>query len=572
MALAKAAEPAYGIARLIGEGYGKPDGKDETPIDIQYAKIAEWLGTRKHLPTDWRKRLQALQAAASAELKHLPSEAESDAAISYFKAREIRDKLAGSADKSLFGNLKGSAGTWDKIVRAYEKQSLQLGEAGNTLIRNVDFEIPYFKKQAEKIQHQLADQEQKHEEYLRSAETATKEFQQECAELGIRGKNIAKELQTLQHQLPGLFQNAVADLNSPAITAAVDHYASFTAFAHSAATDTAETSQQDMLPHLHAVKDGHNQQQVPHDAAQPAPATAATDVNGKVRHGSESVAGNGIANEEDDGEIQWDITDVEESFDTARGNNDGAGMDIDWDVVPETSPSDVTPANEGARTKPSVPSEDEEISWDIDITEAAEGQQQDAKQNDSSHIAAADQQDANETQPQSWPQSVLRLSQDGSFRTAVLDDLHELQSFLLQQLHELSSGGHEALLTSAPESVQRVSLPSVQDQSQALADVLSKMTSKKVKQLIMIQTSKQFLSRLVRHLEQKAGQHDKFLRLARELQAKQEEQERALKSNAPKLQSLLKETASIKQYAEQAISALYNGRQINIIGEINNVI
>ena len=82
-------------------------------------------GTRKHLPADWRKRLQALQAAASAELKQLPSEAELDTAISYFKAREIRDKLAGSADKSLFGNLKGSAGTWDKIVRAYEKQSMR---------------------------------------------------------------------------------------------------------------------------------------------------------------------------------------------------------------------------------------------------------------------------------------------------------------------------------------------------------------------------------------------------------------------------------------------------------------
>ena len=46
MALTKAAEPAYGIARLIGEGYGKPDGTDETPIDIQYAKIAEWLVLR----------------------------------------------------------------------------------------------------------------------------------------------------------------------------------------------------------------------------------------------------------------------------------------------------------------------------------------------------------------------------------------------------------------------------------------------------------------------------------------------------------------------------------------------
>lgn len=46
------------------------------------------------------------------------------------------------------------------------------------LIRNVDFEIPYFRKQAEKTQQQLADQEHKHEEYLRSAETATKDYNQ----------------------------------------------------------------------------------------------------------------------------------------------------------------------------------------------------------------------------------------------------------------------------------------------------------------------------------------------------------------------------------------------------------
>ncbi len=38
------------------------------------------------------------------------------------------------------------------------------------------------------------------------------------------------------------------------------------------------------------------------------------------------------------------------------------------------------------------------------------------------------------------------------------------------------------------------------------------MTSKKVKQLVLIKTSKQYLTRLVRALEQKAGQHDKFLR------------------------------------------------------------
>ena len=42
------------------------------------------------------------------------------------------------------------------------------------------------------------------------------------------------------------------------------------------------------------------------------------------------------------------------------------------------------------------------------------------------------------------------------------------------------------------------------------------MTSKKVKQLVLIKTSKQYLTRLVRALEQKAGQHDKFLRYSAE--------------------------------------------------------
>ncbi|KAL0037407.1 hypothetical protein WJX79_006441 [Trebouxia sp. C0005] len=450
MALAKAAEPAYGIARLINEGYGKPDGKDETPIDIQYGKLAEWLGVRKHIPTDWRKMLQAIQAAAFVEMKSLPADFDQTASVSYFNATEIRDRLAGSAEKGMFGGLKGSAGTWDKIVKAYEKQNIHLAEAGNTLIRNVDFEIPYFKKQAEKTQHQLSDQEHKHEEYLRHAEAATKEFKQECAELGIKGSNIAKELAQLQQQLPGLFQDALANLSSP----------------------------------------------------------PSTQENASYSHGTDAVS----------------------------------------------------------------PSEDADISWDIDITETAEEAENGDLDVDASKSAPSGLQAESDAHAQAWPESVLRLSADSSFRTAFLDDLYELSSFLLQQVQELKSGGHEALATAAPESIQRLSLSSAQEQSEAVGDLLSKMTSKKVRQLVLIKTSKQYLTRLVRALEQKAGQHDKFLRLARELQAKQEEQERALRSNAPKLLALVQDTGRIKTYVEQAISALYNGRKINVIGEINNVI
>lgn len=43
MAFVKASESTYGIAKLVGEGFGRPHAVDESPIDIQYGKLAEWL-------------------------------------------------------------------------------------------------------------------------------------------------------------------------------------------------------------------------------------------------------------------------------------------------------------------------------------------------------------------------------------------------------------------------------------------------------------------------------------------------------------------------------------------------
>ena len=44
-------------------------------------------------------------------------------AFDYPAAKHIRDILAQTSDKSLFGGLLGPASVWDKIVRAYEKDS-----------------------------------------------------------------------------------------------------------------------------------------------------------------------------------------------------------------------------------------------------------------------------------------------------------------------------------------------------------------------------------------------------------------------------------------------------------------
>jgi len=86
------------------------------------------------------------------------------------------------------------------------------------------------------------------------------------------------------------------------------------------------------------------------------------------------------------------------------------------------------------------PSEDADISWDIDITEAAEEAENADLDTDASQSAPSGLQAESDAHGQAWPESVLRLSEDSSFRTAFLDDLYELSAFLLQQIQELKSG------------------------------------------------------------------------------------------------------------------------------------
>lgn len=152
---------------------------------------------------------------------------------------------------------------------------------------------------------------------------------QECSELGIKGRNIPGELAQLQQQLPGLFQDALADINSPAITSAMDHYAAVTAYAHSPPPDAAAPDpRQDppadpnqLLPHLQAIRSGIHSQQL---------AINPSDTANSTEGDAESVQGGSQ-------EIQWDVTGeagdespaAQESTDAANGG----GADIDWDVA-----------------------------------------------------------------------------------------------------------------------------------------------------------------------------------------------------------------------------------------------
>jgi hypothetical protein len=70
--------------------------------------------------------MQAIQAKVSEAVKELPAgvltqvAGSAEVPVDYFRAVQIRDKLAATGERSLFGGLTGQAGIWDKIVKAYE--------------------------------------------------------------------------------------------------------------------------------------------------------------------------------------------------------------------------------------------------------------------------------------------------------------------------------------------------------------------------------------------------------------------------------------------------------------------
>ncbi len=97
------------------------------PIDIPARSTVEWLTSRQKLPSDWNKRLVAIQAKAAECYKSLPADTVSklkggpDAPLDYTRAVQIRDLLVPTSERTLFGGLTGPALDWDKIVKAYEK-------------------------------------------------------------------------------------------------------------------------------------------------------------------------------------------------------------------------------------------------------------------------------------------------------------------------------------------------------------------------------------------------------------------------------------------------------------------
>lgn len=559
-------------------------------IDITYSRLGEWLIDRRRIPADWRKRLNSLRARIASALKSLPKDLDpwfqtlDPENTGYLEAKRICVILSESTPevRNIFGRLSGAAGEWEAIVRAFEKDYLYLGEAAQIIVQNVNYEIPYEKKQIQKIQQQLADLERKEAELKRSANTSAMKYQEACQELGLQGENVRLELLDMAKTLPTTFAEIMQVLCGDSVQKALGFYQTFVDHAHTEKGKFAGI----VLPSLKDLRENPPALDVFSSSEVAATSVLLTnkeqDKTFEVEVSSNDIDWNIDTTADENAEIDWEIGTVEESKtcgndkveqtlqpasekmefvlqdDTVKGGFQSLGTKddgIDWNV-------EDTGVSEPIQS---------EICWDISIEDVSVAATEEPLEQESSANHLSNFPEATENEKHS-----LSPFLDTEYRNKLLDDLFELKAFLNQRLVEMetqetSSLQHQVQAV-APPALQQYGPDSLCTMLSDLSQAISLITNRKTRDLIMILNSKRFLDRLESTLNQKKHYEVKLLESMQEVSKRRIELRSSLSSLWPKQEAAISRTRELKRLCETTLSAMFDGRPVNMIGEINTIL
>ncbi|XP_015117127.1 CDK5 regulatory subunit-associated protein 3 [Diachasma alloeum] len=506
------------------------------PIDINAGKLLDWLITRRHCNRGWQSNILVIREKINNAIQDMPehegiTKILTGTHINYFHCIKIIEILKETeADtKNLFGRYGSQRmKDWQEIVRLYEKDNLYLAEAAQMLIRNVNYEVPSFKKQIQKAEQTVHELDKKSLEYKKSENTARTEFTNLCKQLGIPGNKIKRELVGKIVELGDIYERIAKKVEC--LVPVIEFYTAFVEFT------LGRSRPNGCVPMIQYVIDKGNTTtyewtygEAPLSVVE-SPLNVDLDDEEKIPFGDDNIVDLGDSAEnagidfgdeinlEEGGEIDWgNVADVDE---------EGHGDAVDFNISLEESGIVVEAAgHEGG-------------------------------------IATGTE--------------ALTILDNPKTRSDFINQLLELEAFLKLRLYELKSDNRQNLLTmSQMQEASPVLQLSTVESTQSMLDnvqvILSEILDSRVQHLHYIKHSVRYVDVLAGNLQQKLVLADKMIALQKSVKVKQEE----VRQQASALQAVLKvvvqRTRELQSEIEKDISKKYKNRKVHLTGGISTL-
>ena len=592
---------------------------DDLPVDIHHRKFAQWLVDRRKAPKDWHDKLRAILLKVDALARNLPATltrctgecvpdphilAPSDGVEpvrwDYYRARLVRDKIIAGAStvkdatnddaesalsgafsgadtavhdaggkettetrtRGLFGRLAGKAREWDDIVRMYERDNIHLAEAQMTMNQLVDYDVPHHKAHAQRRGKQLADLERRESEHRRAAVVAATRFIATCTDVGVSpldakcagGEGFAKALdRQLSDRLDSIFAECAAAARTDAVGEAMEHYAQWTRWAHGIDAAGIDGGLLPSLACIRGYEDGDlllsddDEDDIAEIAVVGVPVAGGDDADDELEgfpgaSGKEAAAAVPAGDAPKEGGIDWDIGAQSPGGESPGGESPDGPVSIDWDI------GDVVVERVGGGESITA----------VPIASTS-----------SSPDSAVPREGEIKRQPRLFHAKLARQA----FRAAFVDDLLELRAFLSQRSADVRHKECAALLASAPASIAAYqSCDALTKLAELVWRPVAVLREPSALRSLMIRTSGRYKSRLAMDLEHKAGAEGRALKMRTDAEAKKAECRLELARCNARLDECRRALREVKVSIECAVSKMFKGRRVNVMGEIGNAI
>ncbi|KAJ6623918.1 CDK5RAP3-like protein [Pseudolycoriella hygida] len=495
--------------------------EQDIPIEISATKLLEWLESRKIVSKNWQAQVREIRSKISNALNDMPVHPElvkllSGSYINYFHCLQIVEilKTTEADTKSLFGRYGSQRmNDWQSIVRAYEKDSVYLAEAGQILQRQ-NVEVPGLRKQRNKIGQMIDDTEDRIKDLIRSEEHLLKERQIICQQLGIKGSNLKEEFIGRIKKLPKFYDEIVKAL--PKLRKAIDYYLEF-------------SSNSEFLPLVRHILEYGNTTVYQFIYNEP-------PLSVEVPPITVELTDNEVVADGDQGGI--DFGDLEPQIDFGEGE---VQIDFGDDIVVQ---------------------DDDGIDWGDVSDVAVVG---DISLEESGIVVAGSGLDGGVARGN----EAFTVLDNPLHRDQFLDEIFELQAFLMMRLYELKSDQSNSFVFSLIEVNSKYDVNSVDDMHTCVQNILNLTSNEALDHLHRLKHSPKYAKILAGKLQQQLVTVDKTRSIREILKEKIVTLSSEKENIRPVIARLIANTKHLQQQIENDISKRYKGRNVILYGGVD---